>query len=547
MSKFNKTATRPAIGKGPLATDTSLPTTTYEGGDALHMDIRTELYTLAVTNMVGEQTFYEGAGDRDNRFAYLVRALATRTSEDFAWLSQMLAWLRTSANMRSASLVGAAEAVHARLGNGLQGHHRALIDSVLQRADEPGEFLAYWTSRFGRTLPAPVKRGVGDAALRLYDEYAYLKWDSSKAGFSFADVLRLTHPKLAATEEITHELFGHITHPQAKFTPGDGLAMLQARAVLMGVPKQGRKQIVLNDPVRLKLAGMTWESTAGWLGESLDADTWAALLPSMGYMALLRNLNNFDRAGLSVVNRKLVAERLADPDQVARSKQFPYRFLTAYLAAETDNYKVALAEACDLAVKNIPALTGRTLVLVDTSGSMTSAGISERSKAIPVHIAGLFGASLAVRNPGAVDVAVFATNSRPFSVKPHAGILNTASTLFDEVGNVGHGTNVGMAVAEQFDSARHSRVILLTDMQTTGSSHRSAGVDHFAGVPTNTPVYAFDLQGYGKSIVDTSMPNRVQLAGFTDQMFSMIPLLERGKNVGWPWESVGGYADLSTT
>jgi hypothetical protein len=543
MSKFNKTATRPASGRGPLATDNSLPTTTYEGGDALHMDIRSELYTLAVTNMVGESTFYENAGNRDNRFTDLVRMLAIASPADFAWLSQMLAWLRTSANMRSASLVGAAEAVHARLGNGLQGHHRALIDSVLQRADELGEFLAYWTSRFGRTLPAPVKRGVGDAALRLYDEYAYLKWDSDKAGFSFADVLRLTHPKPAATEEITHELFGHITHPQAKFTPGDGLAMLQARAVLMGVPKQGRKQVVLNDPIRLKLAGMTWESTAGWLGESLDADTWSALLPSMGYMALLRNLNNFDRAGLSVVDRKLVAERLADPEQVAKSKQFPYRFLTAYLAAESDNYKVALAEACDLAVRNIPALTGRTLVLVDTSGSMTSAGVSERSKAMPVHIAGLFGASLAVRNPGAVDVAVFADNVAHFPVKPHAGILNTASALFEEIGRVGHGTNIGGAVRTQFDPARHSRVILLTDMQTVGRG------SHFASVPASTPIYAFDLQGYGKSIVDTGSggtPNRVQLAGFTDQMFSMIPLLERGKSVGWPWEQTGESAEVDS-
>jgi hypothetical protein len=534
MSKFNKTATRPAIGQGPLATDASLPTTTYEGGDALHMDIRTELYTLAVTNMVGESTFYEGADDRDDRFSYLVRSLATRTSEGFEWLSQMLAWLRTSANMRSASLVGAAEAVHARLGTNwggvsFAGGNRTLISSVLQRADEPGEFLAYWTSRFGRTLPAPVKRGVGDAALRLYDEYAYSKWDGKKAAFSFADVLRLTHPKPTASEEITHELFGHITHPQAKFTPGDGLAMLQARAVLMGVPKQGRKQIVLNDPVRLKLAGMTWESTAGWLGESLDADTWAALLPSMGYMALLRNLNNFDRAGLSPVDRRLVAQRLADPEQVAKSKQFPYRFLTAYLAAESDNYKVALAEACDLAVKNIPALTGRTLVLVDTSGSMTQTGISERSKAMPVHIAGLFGASLAVRNPGAVDVAVFATNSQPFAVKPHAGILNTANLLYHQIGSVGHGTNVGMAVAEQFNPAHHSRVILLTDMQTVGRGY----FDHLPGAVS---IYAFDLAGYGKSVVDTSTPNRVQLAGFTDQMFSMIPLLERGKNVGWPWE-----------
>ena len=40
--------------------------------------------------------------------------------------------------------------------------------SVLQRADEPGELLAYWLAAHGRAVPKPVKRGVADAAVRLY-------------------------------------------------------------------------------------------------------------------------------------------------------------------------------------------------------------------------------------------------------------------------------------------------------------------------------------------------------------------------------------------
>ncbi|MFF5129390.1 hypothetical protein ACFY41_20945 [Streptomyces syringium] len=38
---------------------------------------------------------------------------------------------------------------------------------MLQRADEPGELLGYWTSRYGRNPPEPAKRGLTDAAFRM--------------------------------------------------------------------------------------------------------------------------------------------------------------------------------------------------------------------------------------------------------------------------------------------------------------------------------------------------------------------------------------------
>jgi hypothetical protein len=136
--------------------------------------------------MVGEQTFYEPASNRDTRFAELVHTVAVH---DAAWMLGFLTWLRGEANMRSASLVGAAEAVKARLEAAKQGEvpngarNRQLVDAVLQRADEPGELLAYWTSRYGRAIPKPVKRGVGDAVRRLYTEFNLLKYDTASHGF----------------------------------------------------------------------------------------------------------------------------------------------------------------------------------------------------------------------------------------------------------------------------------------------------------------------------------------------------------------------------
>jgi hypothetical protein len=105
-----------------------------------------------------------------------------------------LPWLRDEGNMRTAPVVLAAEAIKARLGAGLAGGNRQLVGSVLRRGDEPGEMMAYWTSTYGRAVPQPVKRGIADAVARLYDERAFLRYDSTARGFRFGDVIDLVHP-----------------------------------------------------------------------------------------------------------------------------------------------------------------------------------------------------------------------------------------------------------------------------------------------------------------------------------------------------------------
>ena len=65
-----------------------------------------------------------------------------------------------------------------------------MVAAALQRADEPGEALAYWTSRYGRAIPKPVKRGIADAARRLYTQFTLLRYDTGSHGFRFADLMR---------------------------------------------------------------------------------------------------------------------------------------------------------------------------------------------------------------------------------------------------------------------------------------------------------------------------------------------------------------------
>lgn len=519
MAKFNT-----GLARRPRpATGSAEPTiSTHEGAPAYERSPKAELFLLAVSNMVGENAFYEVAPDRDARYEALVR---TCTIADPAWTADLLQWLRTSANMRSASLVGAAIFAHERLAAHLHGMSRQVLASVLQRADEPGEMLAYWTTRFGRNIPKPVKRGIADAVARLYTQRSLLKYDTASHGFRFADVIDLAHPTPAADKPWQGDLFTHSLdrrHSRGNDIP-PSLTMLVANATLRRAAADDPS--VLLDPDALAAAGMTWEDVLSLAGSTLDkARLWTALIPTMGYMALLRNLRNFDEAGVCDEVAARVAAKLADPAQVARSRQFPYRFLSAHLAAPSQRWDAALDQALAAATGNIPALAGRTLVLVDTSASMAGFGMSERSKVTPAWAAALFGVALAARNPGAVDLVGFASRTFGHQVHRGASVLAECERFLARIGEVGHGTEIAFAVRAAY--AGHDRVIVISDMQTMDA-------EVSAQVPAHVPMYGFNLGGYRPTVIPPGGPNRYELGGLTDATFSMIPLLEAGED--WPW------------
>src|SRR3954469_18205056 len=102
MPKFNRPGIRSAVSS-PIKTASRAIGWTYEGAPGHARDAKSELFLLAVANMVAEDTVYERAQQRDDRYSALIRQLAV---EDADWTARLLAWLRTEANMRSAALVG---------------------------------------------------------------------------------------------------------------------------------------------------------------------------------------------------------------------------------------------------------------------------------------------------------------------------------------------------------------------------------------------------------------------------------------------------------
>ncbi|MFF8831294.1 TROVE domain-containing protein [Streptomyces sp. NPDC015131] len=511
MSRFN-TRTAKATGRSPIKSTN--PTATYEGGQGYFRDAKSELFLLAVSNFVSQNAFYENGGQRDDRYTQLIHALAV---EDPDWVTDMLTWLRGEGNMRTAALVGAAEFVKARLDKGLTGRNRKVIDAVCQRPDEPGELLAYWTSRHGRSVPKPIKRGLADAIRRLYSERSLLKYDTASHAYRFGDVIELVHPTPTAPWQ--GDLFEHAIdrrHKRDKPVP-ESLHMVRANAVLRA---SGDVDLWL-DSNALRGAGMAWEDALSAFGSKVDkAQLWEAMIPSMGYMALLRNLRNFDEAGVSDEVAATVAARLADPDEVARSRQLPMRFLSAYRAAPSLRWAWALEKAVNLSLANVPELPGRTLILVDRSGSMHW-GTSQHSQLTFADAAAVFGSALALRAVNATLVE-FGTRSQEVPFRSSESLLPMLAR-FHDLG----GTLTTEAVRQHFSG--HDRVVIVTDEQA--HSWASPG----SALPPSVPLYTWNLLGY-QAGHEAGQGNRHTFGGLSDASFRMIPLLEAGRNADWPWK-----------
>lgn len=528
MTKFSGT-TRHRLGANVNAAlrTNSRRIITHEGGKAYERDDTSALFLLAATNMVGEDTFYEHARDRDARFAELVHRVTASAPTFIAGAAPdggrvgLAQYLRESMLMRSAAVVMAAEYVAAGGAGG-----RSVVARALQRPDEPAEMVGYWMATKGRRLPMAVKRGVADAARRMYNERAALRYDGISRQIRMADVIELTHPepKDPAQSALFRYLLDHRHHDDAVADVAV-LPVLAAAAELAAVPVDERRTVLRErGPAALAGAGYSWERLSGWLPGGMDAEAWEAVIPSMGVMALLRNLRNFDEVGISDASVESVIAKITDPAEVSKARLLPYQVWAAYKHAPSDDWKRALAKTLALTTQNIPALDG-TLVVIDTSGSMQGP-VSGRSTIARVEVAAVMAMATA-RAARDVDVVIYGQRHAKVRGLAGASVLAGVHKVVRSVGSVGHATFGHTAIARTFDPARHKRVVLFTDDQQHDSGQ--VRLDH---VPL---IYTFNLAGYRPSALPAGGRGRYTLGGFTDATFTAMAVLEAGRDAHWPF------------
>ena len=522
MARLNTKTSKPRNGATKLAT-TGARTINHQGGVGFLRDEKTELFLTAVSSL-NEDTFYESAQDRRGRIAELIEV----TSQDTEWTLGLVSWLRKEAGLRTIPSIIAAHAVKARLDKGISGSNRYIISAALGRMDENAEILAYWMETFGRTIPSAVKRGVADSFLRGLNQGSYLKWrgKASRGSVSLVDVINLTHPK-PQTEEQAKLLKLIVDEAYGNDTDTSGLDVIKNRDEFLSMSTESQIKRLSSDTAGLliKQASLTHEVIAGAIGK-IPAEVWENLIPHMGYKALRMNLRRIHEAGVSDDTIDAITARLKDAEVIRKSNPMPLEFLAAFRNSPLD-FAPAIQRAANYSLENVPALKGRTLILVDGSGSM-GAPLSERGTLSREDAAKVFGAALAIRAESPTLVS-FSDQSVEIAVRSK-DLLRVA----ESIKGPGYGTDTHGAVNRHYDG--HDRVIVITDEQPGYSYWAGRSMDVFANIPDDIPTFTWNLAGYQTGHSEIKV-NRYTFGGLTDKGFQMIPLLEAGLNQGWPWEN----------
>ncbi len=234
-------------------------------------------------------------------------------------------------------------------------------------------------------------------------------------------------------------------------------------------------------------------------------DNWEDLLKEgkLGILAAVRNLRNIlDGDSRNVID--LVCALVQDGEKIRNGKVMPYQLEFAMTAVqESGKGKTAIGrQVLDALEKGMIAalpnlrtlLTGRTLVIVDCSGSMTYSAYSPtgRLKSSCLDKAAVLAAMLA---KGAnADIIVFGSIAKRLPYNPNDSLGTIAAEV--KKNDLG-GTNISSA----FDlitgeKAKYDRIFLLSDNEVNRGCTRSSYQNYVQQV-CSPYIYCVDLAAYG--------------------------------------------------
>lgn len=470
----------------------------YEGGLSFSVDPLTELYLRTATCLVGEPKLYESADFADQK---LIRATHKVLKINPEFVLQLAVYCREQMHLRSVPLVLCAE--YANVTPGTVPGARKYISRVIQRADELSEIIAYQLERNKISprktkLPMAIKAGVA-GAFPKFDLYQLGKYNRDGV-VKLRDALFLTHP----------------------------------------IPKNDQQKADWDN-----MAASTLESPITWETQrSGGLMTWHDVIHNIfnkdgkvnNYMAQLRNLRNVLQSE-DVTNEDitLMCNMLSDREAVRRSKQLPFRFLSAYRIVKElehprlNNVMDALEDAAQVSVENIPKLAGTTLIACDVSGSMEMRPISKNSSVFPYDIGILLG-SMAHQFCTTSITGMFGDTWKTVPMSQRSGILSNTMEMRRREGEVGYSTN-GYKVIEYLldNNIKVERIMMFTDCQmwdSYGDRDFAPTFIKYQRMYPDVKLYLFDLSGYGNIVIPQDTKNVCLVAGWSDRVFDFIQMFE---------------------
>lgn len=463
---------------GKFNTTVSMRTENHEGHVAYNMRPKDKLVTMVLTSFFNEKKFY---GDNSTEMKKLIPEVIR---QDPAFVANLAVFARKEFNMRSVShvLVGF-------LANVNEGkpYVKRTVKEITLRGDDATEILAFYLSEFGKPIPNSLRREL-KGVFTTFDAYTLAKYKGEGHAVKMLDILRLCRPKPTSDEQ--------------------SLMWKQLNEGTLPTP-------------------YTWESELSAKGN--NRETWERLIESgkVGYMALLRNLRNIVAANPS--NMNVVLDRLSDPQAVRKSRQLPFRYLAAYKSLSgyagsrvLNTLEKAVQYACD----NVPRLPGRTVIAVDTSGSMSNR-ISYDSEIRCCEI----GMMLGLIANRICDDAIFYTFDNYLNKKtvPANDILYASVNEAKASG----GTRMELPFRNMIEEHVHAdRVIIISDNECNSASYGNRPVGTLASqyrkeTGNDIWVHAVDLMGYGTQ--QFAGPRTNIIAGWSEKVFDFILIAEQGE------------------
>ena len=270
----------------------------------------------------------------------------------------------------------------------------------------------------------------------------------------------------------------------------------------------------------------------------LTKDQWTDLVKSQGWQFVRMNLNTFTRHNLwSPTFNKYVADRLRDPDSIAKARVLPYQLLTAFAYADDDVplvVKDAMQDAIEIATQNTPDL-GDALIMLDVSLSMgqpvTGGRGSATSKVTCGQTAALFSAC-ALRTSSGSRVIPFDTGVHSVKINPRDSIMTIAAQLQIN----GGGTDCSCALAHANAKGLNANlVVYLSDNESWAdpSNVRTTAVidqwNRFKKRNLKAKLVCVDMAPN----VTTQAPNSddiMNIGGFSDSVWEMVARFAEGKS-----------------
>lgn len=481
MSKFNA-AKRPAQ---PNAV-------TYEGGAAFEKSLEQDWLNNLFSNML-ENRFYESAEDQMERYIKLTKQMLAKYGPKF--VARAAVFARNELGMRSVSQLTAS-----LLNSEKFEGKRDFYKNYMHRPDDVSEIFAILESR-GEKRSHGLVKGAGDYLSGL-SGYQMDKYRMSNKNWSMIDLINITHPKSEVID---------------KFCRGT-----------------------------LEKAG-TWEQKMNAAKSKEEKNkNWRELVEQqkLGYLALIRNLNNILAAGVSEswIETYLVPQ-LTNADKIHKSLVFPYQIYVAYksLKVKEVNTVFALNKAFRTSIDNIPGLEGNSLVVLDVSGSMTDRMNGYTSMTIK-EVCACYAAAIYLANPDS-EFIKFGDTAKKCDYNRLDNVFNIIAQMqYND--NCGLGTNI-IPVWNMLDK-HYDRIFLFSDMQVMSPDNSwsswyysrfnqgEEAVDvmkKYFNKYGRSRVYSFDLGNCSTQIANPNNGDLVMLTSLSDKIFVLLDILERGGSI----------------